>query len=165
MSHSVNRLDIAFLAGFDQVNQPVFENLTVELLNADTEEVRLLKSPLLTRNLAAGDKIRPTNPERGEYDLIERSGNLSIRVFCRGELDSLANTLTPEIEKLGGSLDLQTERALVYTIHCSIGFKQIEEIFNDACDAFDESMWLYGNVYDDKDGKTPLGWWTDQQEI
>lgn len=112
MSHSVNRLDIAFLAGFDQVNQPVFENLTVELLNADTEEVRLLKSPLLTRNLAAGDKIRPTNPERGEYDLIERSGNLSIRVFCRGELDSLANTLTPEIEKLGGSLDLQTERAL-----------------------------------------------------
>ena len=35
MSHSVNRLDIAFLAGFDQVNQPVFENLTVELLNAD----------------------------------------------------------------------------------------------------------------------------------
>jgi hypothetical protein len=24
---------------------------------------------------------------------------------------------------------------------------------------------LYGNVYDDKDGKTPLGWWTDQQEI
>ena len=61
--------------------------------------------------------------------------------------------------------DLQTERALVYTIHFSIGFKQIEEIFNDACDAFDESMWLYGNVYDDKDGKTPLGWWTDQQEI
>ena len=165
MNHSANRLDIVFLAGFDQTDQPVFENLTVELLDTETEEVRLLKSPLLTRNLAAGDKIKPTNPERGEYDLIERSGNLSVRVFCRGELDSLANTLTPEIEKLGGALDLQTERALVYSIHFSIGFKQIEEIFNDACDAFDETIWVYGNVYDDKDGKTPLGWWTEQQEI
>lgn len=165
MSHSTNRLDITFLAGFDQTDQPVFEKLTVERLDAKTEEVRLLKSPLLTRNLAAGDKIKPTNPERGEYDLIERSGNLSVRVFCRGELDSLANTLTPEIEKLGGVLDVQTDRALVYSVHFSIGFKQIEEIFNDACDAFDESIWFYGNVYDDKDGKTPLGWWVEQQEI
>lgn len=165
MSHSTNRLDITFLAGFDQTDQPVFEKLTVERLDAKTEEVRLLKSPLLTRNLAAGDKIKPTNPERGEYDLIERSGNLSVRVFCRGELDSLANTLTPEIEKLGGVLDVQTDRALVYSVHFSIGFKQIEEIFNDACDAFDESIWFYGNVYDDTDGKTPLGWWAEQQEI
>ena len=73
----------------------------------------------------------------------------------------MEQNLTSNLEKLGGSLDLQTERALVYSIHVSIGFQTIEKLFNDACGDNPDTVWYYGNVYDPEDGITPLEWWLD----
>ena len=74
--------------------------------------------------------------------------------------------LAPAIEKLGGCLDLQTDRALVYSIHVSIGFAVIEELLNTAGAEYPDSFWYYGNVYDPDDGTTPMLWWQqfDSQE-
>ena len=164
MSESIHKVELPFVAGFNADDQPVFESLEVELLSADNDEVRLLRSPLLTRNLAAGDKLKVVNAAGAEYELLERSGNLSIRVLSRENVEPLEQQLTPKIEKLGGALDHSNSRALVYTIHVSIGFKPIEDALNDACAQFEGAMWNYGNVYDPEDGTTPMEWWIDLDE-
>lgn len=164
MSERVEKIELPFIAGFNADDQPVFESLEVELLDAASDEVRLLRSPLLTRNLAAGDKLKVVNPAGAEYELLERSGNLSIRVMRRDDIESLEQALTPTIEKMGGSLDFSNPRALVYSIHVSIGFNPIEALLNDACAHFEQSIWNYGNVYDPEDGTTPLEWWIDLDE-
>ena len=164
MSERVEKIELPFIAGFNADDQPVFESLEVELLDPASDEVRLLRSPLLTRNLAAGDKLKVVNPAGAEYELLERSGNLSIRVMCRDDIEPLEQTLTPAIEKMGGSLDFSNPRALVYSIHVSLGFNPIEALLNDACARFEQSIWNYGNVYDPEDGTTPLEWWIDLDE-
>jgi|TARA_B100000315_G_scaffold228374_1_gene237028 hypothetical protein len=139
----------------------VFESLEAEVLDRSEDCVRLLKSPLFVRNLAAGDKIKVIDAASAEYELIQRSGNLCVRIFRRHQLEALAEFLSAEIEKLGGSLDLQTDRALVISIHYSIGFTSIEALLNQAVTECPDTVWYYGNVYDPVDGTTPLLWWED----
>ncbi len=69
--------------------------------------------------------------------------------------------LTPEVEKLGGSLDCKTERALAYSLHVNIGFAEIERLLDGAMARFKDSVWYYGNIYDRQDGVTPLHWWDE----
>lgn len=164
MSQTARVIELPFLAGIDAGGEPVFESLQAELLPDSHDEVRLLKSPLFARNLAAGDKLKVLNEATAEYELLRRSGNLSVRVFRKMGLEPLAEYLSPRIEKLGGSTDLQTDRALVYSIHFSIGFQPIEELLNQACEAFPNTVWYYGNVYDPEDGSTPMNWWMDMEQ-
>ena len=139
----------------------MFESLSAEVLDTSENTIRLLKSPLFARNLAAGDKIKVIDAESAEYELVQRSGNLCVRVFRRHQIEALAEFLSPEIEKLGGSLDLQTDRALVFSIHFSIGFTSIEALLNQAVAEYPDTLWYYGNVYGPVDGTTPLLWWED----
>lgn len=157
--------EVAFFAGLDEDEQPVFESLAVTIVDPGEQTVRLQKSPLFIRNMAAGDIIKLINPATGDYEMEKRSGNLSIRVFRRYDLEELAQYLVPAMEKLGASLDLQTERALSLSIHFSIGFKAIEQILNVACTRYSESVWYYGNVYDPDDGSTPLLWWQEFENL
>ena len=62
------------------------------------------------------------------------------------------------MEKLGGSLDVSNERALVYSLYFGVGFLTVEKLF-DKLIARGEAKWLYGNVYDDQG--EPLNWWQD----
>ncbi|MGA1055026.1 MAG: DUF4265 domain-containing protein [Pseudohongiellaceae bacterium] len=161
-----NKLELPFLAGLNAEGEPVFESLQAELLDGGTDRVRLLKSPLLARNLAAGDILKVINPSTAEYELERRSGNLCVRLFRKHRLEALEEFVTSAIEKLGGSLDLQAERALVYSVHVSLGFTAIESLLNRASEKFSDTVWYYGNVYDPEDGTTPLNWWLefDNQE-
>ena len=161
---NADRFELPFLAGINPQGDPVFESLEVEYVPDSEDEVRLLRSPLLTRNLAAGDKLKVINPSSAEYELLRRSGNLSIRVFRVHQLDVLAENLTAKIEKLGGSLDRQTDRALVYSIHFSIGFQNIEDLLAAVCKDYPDTVWYYGNVYDPEDGTTPLEWWLEFED-
>ena len=156
--------ELPFLAGINPDGDTVFESLEVELVEDTEDEVRLVRSPLLTRNLAAGDKLKVVNPSAAEYELLRRSGNLSIRVFRLHQLEVLAESLTAKIEKLGGSLDRQTDRALVYSIHFSIGFQVIEDLLSAVCKDYPDTVWYYGNVYDPEDGTTPLQWWLEFED-
>ena len=149
---------IELFAGLGANGKPIVEKLHVREL--ESGEMQLVKSPAFVKGLASGDVIRCDVPHQ-EFDIVQRSGNLSIRVFSKEELQSLADLLTPEIEKLGGDLDVETPRMLVYSIHVSCGFSTIEQLFNQHIGKDGNSAWMYGNVYDPVDGQTPLNWWQD----
>jgi len=145
-------------AGKDGEGQQVLEQL--EACTLDKEGYyEIQNSPLFVRNLAKGDVIAIGSQAQDTYTLIQRSGNLAIRVFSKNKLDELELVLTPEVEKLDGSLDLQTPRALSYSLHVNLGFAVIEALFDNVMASFTGTVWYYGNVYDPRDGLTPLNWW------
>ncbi len=149
---------IEMFAGVGPDGQPIVEKLPVREL--DTGNLQLVRSPAFVKGVASGDFLR-CDPQTRDITLVQRSGNLSIRVFARDRIEQLADRLTPELEHLGGELDLHNERMLVYSIHVSCGFDAIEAILKPAIEAYGESAWLYGNVYDPTDGETPLNWWQE----
>lgn len=147
---------IELFAGTRPDGQPIVEELpAVETAKGD---LRLVRSPAFAKGLASGDKLR-LRPETQEVELLERSGNLSIRVYTKGDMAALADYLVPALEKLGGELDLHNERMLVFSIHVSCGFASIESLLEDAVAKHPGAAWLYGNVYHPADGVTPLNWW------
>jgi hypothetical protein len=87
-----------------------------------------------------------------------RSGQLCVRVFSRDPIAAIEQELTPAVERLGGSLDIASPRALAYSIHVAVGFTEIEQLFAALVPA-DGATWAYGNVYD-ADGES-LDWWED----
>lgn len=147
---------IELFAGNGPDGKPVVERMRVRV-DADNA-CELVQSPAFVKGLARGDLIR-LKRDSGQFELLRRSGNLSIRVFCRGDSAAVADQLTPPLEKLGGDLDIETPRMLVYSIHVSCGFQQIEAILNRV--AGEDVAWVYGNVYDPDDGQTPLNWWQE----
>lgn len=149
---------IELFAGIGANGQPIVEQLHVREL--EDGNFQLVQSPAFAKGLASGDVVKMLADTR-EFDLVQRSGNLSIRVFSRSDIQSLADALTPELEKLGGELDCETPRMLVYSIHVSCGFTTIENILNEFVGRDGQSAWMYGNVYDPTDGQTPLNWWQD----
>lgn len=150
---------VELLAGIHPENrQPIFEQVLASPAEADNE-YRLLKSPLFVRGVAAQDIVRLHPDARGRYALVQRSGILALRVFFKQPDANLEGQLTAEVEKLGGSLDIHTERALVYSIHFGVGFQAIESLIN-GLTAGKPVQWMYGNVYDPESGE-PLNWWQD----
>ncbi len=147
---------IELFAGLDANGQAVIERMPVKV-NEEDDSCQLVKSPAFVKGIASGDVIK-LRPGSQDFELIERSGNLCIRVLSRVDISPIAEALGPALEKLGGELDTETERMLVFSIHVSCGFKSIEALINQHVDG-QNSVWMYGNVYDPKDGETPLDWW------
>lgn len=148
---------IQLMAGTDSRSMPVLEKLPVKILHAG--EYELLQSPLFVRDLAAGDIFTCEDDNPASYHVLRRSGNLAIRVFRKADLEEVEDILTPDVEKLGGSLDLKTDRGLVYSLHVNIGFADIERLFDGVMANYSGAVWYYGNIYDREDGTTPLNWW------
>lgn len=148
---------IELMAGNDALGRPLIEKLQVKI--GDNDEATLVRSPAFIKGLARGDVIR-FNAEERQFSIVKRSGNLCIRVISRDDISTLEGAITSELEKLGGELDSETPRMLIYSIHVSCGFKAIEDIF-DRLTKTSDSIWFYGNVYDPEDGETPLNWWQD----
>ena len=149
---------LELFAGIHPGNQqPVFEQCLATPCEKDGE-YRLLKSPLFVRGVAALDRIALNPESRGRFTVVERSGNLCLRVFLLEANTALEEQLTAEVEKLGGSVDVRNERALVYSLYFGVGFLTIEKLF-DKLIGRGEAKWLYGNVYDDQG--EPLNWWQD----
>jgi Domain of unknown function (DUF4265) len=149
---------IELFAGMGAKGNPIVEKLRVREL--DNGHLQLVQSPAFVKGLASGDVIRCDSPTQ-EFEIVQRSGNLSLRIFSRGDITPLLEALTPELEKLGGELDIETPRVLVYSIHVSCGFSVIENILNRYVTKDANSSWMYGNVYDPIDGHTPLNWWQE----
>lgn len=148
--------EIQMFAGNDAAGQPFVERLQVKV--DDQGLCQLIKSPAFIKGLARGDIIQ-LDPTHQQFEIKTHSGNLCVRVFSKDGINVLNEAITPEMEKLGGELDIETPRMLVYSIHVSCGFSAIEDILNRHMNA--ASAWLYGNVYDPADGTTPLNWWHD----
>jgi hypothetical protein len=159
---------LPLIAGFNSEAQPIVEQVAAQALASktqarpnETKHYRLIKSPAFVRDLAAGDTIAFPSKRAAGFDIVKRSGNLSIRVFNRGDIAALSMWLTPELELLDGTFDVESPHLLVYSIHVSIGFSQIEALLDSAIGKFPGTVWYYGNVYDPVDGATPLNWWQE----
>jgi hypothetical protein len=149
---------IELFAGIDAKGQPFLEKLPVREL--ESGELQLVQSPAFAKGLASGDRLK-CSPSTREFEIVQRSGNLSVRVFSKNDINKLADALIADMEKLGAELDLETPRMLVFSIHVSCGFSAIETILNEHIGRDGESTWMYGNVYDPNDGTTPLNWWQE----
>lgn len=147
---------IELFAGHDPSGHPCVEKIQVE---AEGQRARVTTSPAFIKGLARGDLIQ-FDAQTQQFELVEHSGNLSIRVISKTSIAPLQEAMTADLEKLGGQLDTATPRMLVYSIHVSCGFNTIEDILNRYVRP-PESVWFYGNVYDPEDGQTPLNWWLD----
>ena len=165
---AVQTLHIPLMAGYRPDGEGIVEQVAVTPVEdggkpksapSAAAQYRLVRSPAFVRGLATGDKISfpATNPDG--YELIQRSGNLCLRVLSKSNIDEVLQALTPEIELLDGTLDVETPHLLVYTIHVSIGFQAIELLLDRISGQFAGTLWYYGNVYDPADGVTPLDWW------
>lgn len=159
---SDNSVELSLLAGIHPNGQPVVEKVRA-LAQAEANQFRLLQSPLFVMGAACGDLIEMLSNNPGRFRVRERSGQLAVRVLCREDISNLAEVLTPEVEKLDGSLDVQAPRALVYSIHVAVGFNEIERVFDAALAQHPTApspaaLWSYGNVYDTETG-APLDWW------
>lgn len=149
-------LTIPLLAGQRPDGQSVIENVAV-LASDRPDRFMLARSPLFVNGVAQGDVIDLQPQQPGAFRLIERSGQLAIRLITRERADVLARILTPVVERIDGRLDVESERALVYSIHVAVGFQTLERLF-DAAVANDVGHWSYGNVYHPDTGE-PLNWW------
>lgn len=147
---------IELFAGLDPDGKPFVEKLSVKA--NDQGQLQLIKSPAFVKGLASGDLIK-LDRDNSHFEILTHSGNLCIRVFSKADIRPLEEALTSELERLGGELDIETPRMLVYSIHVSCGFSAIEAILNRHVGK--HSAWIYGNVYDPSDGTTPLNWWLD----
>lgn len=149
------RIDL--FAGTHPNGQPVFEQVAA-LATEQRNCYRLQQSPLFAIGVASGDVIELMANNPGRFRVRERGGQLAVRVLRRDGVGALAEELTPLIEKLGGRLDVQSERALVYSIHVAVGFREIEGLLDPLVQAAGGANWAYGNVYNPETGE-PLDWW------
>lgn len=126
----------------------------------------LLLVLLQTGHLAAAEGISTKPPAAhdaavasttGQFEIVERGGNLGIQIFSSVAVAPAAQWLTPRLKELGGWWDGQLERAVVYTVPYPGNFEPVETVMEDAVRQFPELKWAYANVYD-AEGK-PLNWW------
>ncbi len=145
-------------AGQDSEGQQVLEKIEVFVLET-ADHYELKKTSMLVRGLGKGDIICVDQNQTSKYKVAKRSGNLAVRVFRKTDIEVLESSLTPQVEMHEGTLDIQTNRALSYSLHVNLGFAEIEALFDNAMAAYPDSVWYYGNVYDPADGVSPLNWW------
>jgi hypothetical protein len=137
--------------------RPLKEPVHAEALGS--QRFRLLHSPGFVQGIAAGDEFRLLT-EDGAFEVLHRAGNVAVQVFSPEPVASFRAELTQRVESLGGVLDGGIEQGLVFTIPVRVGFRMIEALFNRAAAEHAGLEWYYGNVYDPRDGVTPLNWWS-----
>lgn len=147
---------LRLIGGYRSSGQPVYEQVLVKTL--DSGRFQVLCSPGLVPGIAKGDTLELQEGSGGEFRIIERGGNLCIQIFSN-EPKRLAATFTSRVEEIGGSCDGISERQVVFAVPVKAGFSNVEAILEDLLRRFPESEWYYGNVYDPRDGQTPLNWW------
>ena len=153
---------IELIAGQHPNGEFIVERLLVSPQQQDNS-YQLLKSPVFVRGIARADVIQQLEEPKGAFKILQHGGNLCIRLFSKTAFtepkqEALEQSLTAAIEKLGGDLDVREERVLVYSIHVSCGFNEIETILNETLTGVEDMSWFYGNVYDPESGE-PLNWW------
>lgn len=148
---------IHLLAGQRSDGELVFEDVRAMVIGDSCYQ--LLTSPLFVRGAAKGDIIRMLLA--GKFEVEQHNGNLCVRVMAKQGITEIKQHLAAPLEAIEGELDFENERTLVYSIYIKAGFDKIEAAFNQALQGKDDAIWLYANVYDPIDGKTPLDWWHD----
>ena len=144
--------------------KPIYETLPAEKLGPNL--YRLQASPGFAPGVASGDEIELA-PDMHSYRVLKRSGNICIQLFLRECTPEDKEQITDIMESIGGWLDGGAgEKALpsllIYNVPVQAGFALIENAMAEIAEDFAIDQWMYGNVYDTRDGVTPLNWWKDK---
>ncbi len=129
----------------------------------------LLASPLYATEVASGDIIQVLDSATGEFEIVERSGNICVQ-FYLGQDDAddadataaAAEVIRAGIEPIGGRIDGTTRGLISSTVHVRAGLPTIERTFSLAAERFPGAQWQFANVYDpvyDPASGEPLLWW------
>jgi hypothetical protein len=150
---SIDAIRIA--AGRNSQGGPVLE----EIPAVETAPGRyvLASSPGLAQGAAAGDTI--ALHDDGTFDVVERGGNLAVQLLARHFDERAVAELVADVEGLGGRLDGGHDRLRVFTVPVAAGFGRVEDVFNAYATRHPGAEWYFANVYDERDGVTPLNWW------
>lgn len=145
---------IDIIAGYQPDGEAVLEKLSCVRVK---DGYALAEAPLFAA--AARLDVIQLVDDRGDYKVITRSGNLTIRFVSKHVIASVLDEYQVEFEKLGAEISNISERFFSITAHVSIGFNTIERILAEALKSFPESAWAYTNVFDSDSGE-PLHWWS-----
>jgi hypothetical protein len=137
----------------------VVEELLVRHIQNRRYELR--RSPGLMMGMAAGDVFDLT--ESGEVEVVSRGGNVCVWAYDRHHVLEIDRSFTRLVLDAGGHRDGMSRTLIVYTFPISLGFELIEKLMCELVAQHQGAEWYYGNVYDPRDGVTPLNWWLDTQ--
>ena len=132
--------------------EPQFEPVHVEELSEGV--LKLLFSPGLAYDIAAGDTIKVD--ESGHYDVVQRAGNLAIRLYFKEPVGDRLTKLEQEFAAMNGTLDGQVRNGAVFTVSASGHVPKVRRVMNDFVKTNKDCIWEFGNAYDSQ-GK-PLDW-------
>jgi len=119
--------------------------------------------PAFVYGVGYEDTVKLISHKTGEFHVIQRSGNVTIRFFHEGSLDN--NEIDNLIEKIlsnkgvyeiGKNTDSKKGTSLLLiSFPVSLGFENIEKLMNTFCHG--NEKWEYGNIY--SQNGDPLNWW------
>ena len=116
----------------------------------------LLRSRCLALDLARADRF-VSDPVSGSYEVIERSGRLTVQMYFPEQItDDELEQLTSITARLEGGLDAHTANVAAMWVPVEVGFPRVEAALTETVAAMGRAQWIFGNVYGD-DGQ-PLNW-------
>lgn len=143
-----------------------FESVPAEALGEGV--FKILASPGFAPGFAAGDEVEISGGGPNCIIIKHRGGNVCVQIFFKKLPEDDRSKIDSEMSLIGGWLDGGKEgiagHLLIYTIPIRVGFKRIENVMERIADRFSVDRWMYGNVYDTRDGVTPLNWWVTESK-
>jgi hypothetical protein len=163
---STAKLEIQLRVDFSG-DEPAYERVPAEELGPN--RFRIIASPGFAPGVASGDEIALDPSARIGYRMLRRSGNVCIQLFMDRCSDEERVLMTDLVRSISGWLDGGMNSAapseccmLIFTVPLTAGFHAIERTMAEIATRFAVERWMYGNVYDPSDNRTPLNWWNDK---
>lgn len=136
-----------------------FEREPIHVEPLGGSRYRVLYTPCLVYGIAAGDEIEAVESE-GTFRVLERGGNVAVRVLSEEPIGELPEILAAEVSRqLGGTLDGHINRGAAFTVPSKVGFARIESLLASFVSKYPGTLWEYGNIYDENN--QPLDWWKE----
>lgn len=135
--------------------EPQYEPVHVE--DTGNGVLRLLASPGLAYDVAAGDAIRVD--AAGKYEVVERAGNLSVRVYSKRPIGDRLDDLVARMEGVQGVLDGRVTGGAVFTVPAQGRVSRVRRLMGEFVAVHRDCIWEFGNVYDEQG--VPLEWCRD----
>jgi hypothetical protein len=119
--------------------------------------------PAFIYGIALNDLIEVLDFDSGKFTVIQRGGQVTIRLYVEGTLDrddvraviEAVTTANGVFEVAKNASTAGNTSMLLLSLDVALGFKRIESLLERVPE--EGCSWEYGNIYDQ--GGNPLKWW------
>lgn len=117
--------------------------------------------PRFAYGFAVGDEVELDSSTPARVRVTRHGGNLTIWVYCPTDqaVSPLAAHARTALPAIAGVLEGTPKQMLIITVPLSSGWAAIQRTMDALVARSPGASWEYANVYDVKDGVTPLDWW------